>query len=147
MTHRYLSTTCITANLNNHVVAFIQRSYGGGHRGWWWTGQSVSLKALSRPDDNSRLRPSSYSLLFASRGANVVVNDFNAEAAQRVVDEIKHGAFRSMDLVSGLMYVTCGQREAVQSRTPRQRQMALLSYRPPSTRLGGLRSSSIMRAS
>ncbi|KAH7930228.1 peroxisomal hydratase-dehydrogenase-epimerase [Leucogyrophana mollusca] len=30
-----------------------------------------------------------YSLLFASRGANVVVNDFNGEAAQRVVDEIK----------------------------------------------------------
>ncbi|KAL0954852.1 hypothetical protein HGRIS_003791 [Hohenbuehelia grisea] len=29
-----------------------------------------------------------YSLLFASRGANVVVNDFNAEAAQKVVDEI-----------------------------------------------------------
>ncbi|KAJ7052621.1 peroxisomal hydratase-dehydrogenase-epimerase [Mycena amicta] len=30
----------------------------------------------------------SYSLLFASRGANVVVNDFNKEAAQKVVDEI-----------------------------------------------------------
>ncbi|KIO09122.1 hypothetical protein M404DRAFT_132199 [Pisolithus tinctorius Marx 270] len=30
-----------------------------------------------------------YSLLFASRGANVVVNDFNAAAAQKVVDEIK----------------------------------------------------------
>ncbi|KAF9048708.1 peroxisomal hydratase-dehydrogenase-epimerase [Panaeolus papilionaceus] len=30
----------------------------------------------------------SYSLLFASRGANVVVNDFNAEAAQKVVDQI-----------------------------------------------------------
>ncbi|KAK7041719.1 hypothetical protein VNI00_009008 [Paramarasmius palmivorus] len=29
-----------------------------------------------------------YSLLFASRGANVVVNDFNREAAQKVVDEI-----------------------------------------------------------
>ncbi|KAE9407743.1 peroxisomal hydratase-dehydrogenase-epimerase [Gymnopus androsaceus JB14] len=29
-----------------------------------------------------------YSLLFASRGANVVVNDFNAAAAQKVVDEI-----------------------------------------------------------
>lgn len=31
-------------------------------------------------------------MLFASRGANVVVNDFNAEAAQKVVDEIKKGA-------------------------------------------------------
>jgi len=29
-----------------------------------------------------------YSLLFASRGANVVVNDFNPEAAQKVVDQI-----------------------------------------------------------
>nr|GAT60817.1 peroxisomal hydratase-dehydrogenase-epimerase [Mycena chlorophos] len=29
-----------------------------------------------------------YSLLFASRGANVVVNDFNKDAAQKVVDEI-----------------------------------------------------------
>lgn len=29
-----------------------------------------------------------YSLLFASRGANIVVNDFNAAAAQKVVDEI-----------------------------------------------------------
>jgi multifunctional beta-oxidation protein len=29
-----------------------------------------------------------YSLLFASRGANIVVNDFNGEAAQKVVDEI-----------------------------------------------------------
>ncbi|KIK10140.1 hypothetical protein K443DRAFT_126912 [Laccaria amethystina LaAM-08-1] len=29
-----------------------------------------------------------YSLLFASRGANIVVNDFNASAAQKVVDEI-----------------------------------------------------------
>ncbi|TEB34648.1 multifunctional beta-oxidation protein [Coprinellus micaceus] len=29
-----------------------------------------------------------YSLAFASRGANVVVNDFNGEAAQKVVDEI-----------------------------------------------------------
>lgn len=32
-----------------------------------------------------------YSLLFASRGANVVVNDFNAAAAQKVVDEITKG--------------------------------------------------------
>jgi multifunctional beta-oxidation protein len=35
----------------------------------------------------------SYALLFASRGANVVVNDFNPEAAQKVVDEIKKGTF------------------------------------------------------
>jgi multifunctional beta-oxidation protein len=30
--------------------------------------------------------------LFASRGANVVVNDFNPAAAQKVVDEITKGA-------------------------------------------------------
>jgi multifunctional beta-oxidation protein len=33
----------------------------------------------------------SYALLFASRGANIVVNDFNAAAAQKVVDEITKG--------------------------------------------------------
>jgi len=33
-----------------------------------------------------------YSLLFASRGANVVVNDFNATAAQKVVDEGSHNS-------------------------------------------------------
>ncbi|KAH8994975.1 peroxisomal hydratase-dehydrogenase-epimerase [Lactarius akahatsu] len=32
-----------------------------------------------------------YSLLYGSRGANVVVNDFNKEAAQKVVDEINAG--------------------------------------------------------
>jgi len=32
-----------------------------------------------------------YSLLYGSRGANVVVNDFNNEAAQKVVDEINAG--------------------------------------------------------
>ena len=35
--------------------------------------------------------PRSYSLLYASRGANVVVNDFNKDAAQMVVDEITKG--------------------------------------------------------
>lgn len=33
-----------------------------------------------------------YSLLYGSRGASVVVNDFNKEAAQKVVDEINAGA-------------------------------------------------------
>jgi len=35
---------------------------------------------------------SRYSLLYGSRGADVVVNDFNNEAAQKVVDEINAGA-------------------------------------------------------
>jgi NAD(P)-dependent dehydrogenase (short-subunit alcohol dehydrogenase family) len=44
----------------------------------------------------------SYSLLYASRGANVVVNDFNAEAAQKVVNEIKKGArhYNAQDCVA-----------------------------------------------
>lgn len=41
-----------------------------------------------------RLTPDlcSYALLYASRGANVVVNDFNPQAAQKVADEIKRGS-------------------------------------------------------
>lgn len=35
--------------------------------------------------------PGRYSLQFASRGANVVVNDFNPDAAQKVVDQIVKG--------------------------------------------------------
>lgn len=37
----------------------------------------------------------SYSLLFASRGANVVVNDVSQAAAQKVVDEISKGSVSS----------------------------------------------------
>jgi len=44
------------------------------------------------PKYTADIRHSSYSLLFASRGANVVVNDFNPAAAQKVVDEIIKGA-------------------------------------------------------
>ena len=36
----------------------------------------------------------SYAQLFASRGANVVVNDVSKEAADKVVDAILKGAFR-----------------------------------------------------
>jgi multifunctional beta-oxidation protein len=39
-------------------------------------------------------------LLYGSRGANVVVNDFNKEAAQKVVDEINAGA-------RGLPFLAC----------------------------------------
>lgn len=38
--------------------------------------------------------PGRYSLFYASRGANVVVNDFNKDAAQKVVDEITSGTSR-----------------------------------------------------
>ncbi|KAI0049791.1 peroxisomal hydratase-dehydrogenase-epimerase [Auriscalpium vulgare] len=37
-----------------------------------------------------------YSLLYGARGANVVVNDFNMEAAQKVVDEIKAGGGKAV---------------------------------------------------
>ncbi|KAJ3815147.1 peroxisomal hydratase-dehydrogenase-epimerase [Lentinula aff. lateritia] len=37
-----------------------------------------------------------YSLLFASRGANVVVNDFNGAAAQKVVDQIVHAGGKAV---------------------------------------------------
>lgn len=53
----------------------------------------MQLQCSSAPD------VSSYSLLFASRGANVVVNDFNAAAAQKVVDEITQGVFGSPKVV------------------------------------------------
>ncbi|KIK12816.1 hypothetical protein PISMIDRAFT_25629 [Pisolithus microcarpus 441] len=43
-----------------------------------------------------------YSLLFASRGANVIVNDFNAAAAQKVVDEIKQGILRDKGKLASL---------------------------------------------
>lgn len=57
---------------------------------------STSLPPLPDGIAHIRLAPvrwSRYSLLFASRGANVVVNDFNAAAAQKVVDEITKGAY------------------------------------------------------
>ncbi|KAH8831247.1 peroxisomal hydratase-dehydrogenase-epimerase [Flagelloscypha sp. PMI_526] len=38
----------------------------------------------------------SYALLFAKRGANVVVNDFNKEAAQKVVDEINNAGGKAV---------------------------------------------------
>ncbi|KAL0566342.1 hypothetical protein V5O48_015675 [Marasmius crinis-equi] len=47
-----------------------------------------------------------YSLLFASRGANVVVNDFNGEAAQKLVHEIVQAGGKAVMNVSS---VTDGQ--------------------------------------
>lgn len=57
----------------------------------------VKRESCERQNDaasvNGRgVAPRSYSLLYASRGANVVVNDFNKDAAQKVVDEITKGA-------------------------------------------------------
>ncbi|KAK7454640.1 hypothetical protein VKT23_011393 [Stygiomarasmius scandens] len=43
-----------------------------------------------------------YSLLFASRGANVVVNDFNPEAAQKVVDEISKAGGKAVKNTSSV---------------------------------------------
>ena len=57
-----------------------------------------------------------YALLFASRGANVVVNDFNGDAAQKVVDEITRGRTRTLyysGSSSMLMYVIAGGKAVV----------------------------------
>lgn len=74
----------------NNNVSIVQRPNCRNHWCRWWTRESVSNLFVSclGYDRNEWGR---YSLLFASRGANVVVNDFNAEAAQKVVDEIKKG--------------------------------------------------------
>jgi multifunctional beta-oxidation protein len=53
----------------------------------------VSAVASSQPGLWSNVEPPRYSLHYASRGANVIVNDFNREAAQKVVNEITHGAY------------------------------------------------------
>ncbi|KAF8206509.1 peroxisomal hydratase-dehydrogenase-epimerase [Mycena galopus ATCC 62051] len=52
-------------------------------------GQTVVILGLEVASSSAR-----YSLLFASRGANVVVNDFNPEAAQKVVDQIVNGELK-----------------------------------------------------
>lgn len=63
---------------------------------------SPAFRLFSR-DDVQNL--GSYSLLYASRGANVVVNDVSREAAQKVVDEIaksQSGCYaNSMDSIYG----------------------------------------------
>lgn len=55
----------------------------------------------------------SYSLLFASRGANVVVNDFNGEAAQKVVDQIVKGLHRRYNVRSGIDTGTAGGKAVI----------------------------------
>jgi multifunctional beta-oxidation protein len=53
--------------------------------------------------------------LYAARGANVVVNDFNQAAAQKVVDEIKQGAYipfqdrKSLGLMISTLLVAGGK--------------------------------------
>lgn len=48
-----------------------------------------------------------YSIFFGSRGANVVVNDFNAENAQKVVDHIVKGASAQALLESATTDALC----------------------------------------
>lgn len=55
----------------------------------------------------------SYSLLFASRGANIVVNDFNGEAAQAVVDEIKKSSYCFWKPILCLIGIRAGGGQAV----------------------------------
>ncbi|KAF7312325.1 Peroxisomal hydratase-dehydrogenase-epimerase [Mycena indigotica] len=54
-----------------------------------------------------------YSLLFAARGANVVVNDFNRDAAQKVVDEITKGELCNTLAVSLLNGISIAGGKAV----------------------------------
>jgi multifunctional beta-oxidation protein len=56
----------------------------GGGLGKTYVFSSLSITGLNGG-------PYSYSHLFASRGANVVVNDVSSAAAQKVVDEIVKG--------------------------------------------------------
>lgn len=46
-----------------------------------------------------------YSHLFASRGANIVVNDFNAIAAQKVVDEITRGTYLTFSVLANTNHI------------------------------------------
>ena len=69
-------------SFNGHTV--VVTGAGGG------LGKAYAYSILRHVYINNSVTYS-YSLLFASQGANVVVNDFNATAAQKVVDEIVKG--------------------------------------------------------
>ena len=71
-------------SFNGHTV--VVTGAGGG------LGKTYVIFSLDFISLNIYITSNSYSLLFASRGANVVVNDFNAAAAQKVVDEIIKGS-------------------------------------------------------
>ena len=72
----------MTLSFKGHTV--IVTGAGGG------LGKAYGSRQV--PKHSTDNRHCSYSLLFASRGANVVANDFNPAAAQKVVDEIIKGA-------------------------------------------------------
>ena len=78
---------------SSHHVSTLLR---GPHCRCYWRGrrsrQSVSLHSVSQTPGGCNDLIHSYSLLFASRGANVVVNDVSQAAAQKVVDEIVQGS-------------------------------------------------------
>lgn len=89
--HLTLTTLIRFYSLTNAPI--FQRTRSRCYRRGWRSWQSVSFPLYC----HCRLSVEwyftfSYSLLYGSRGANVVVNDFNKEAAQKVVDEINAGA-------------------------------------------------------
>src|SRR5688572_20928329 len=79
-----------------NVTALVQGTHRRRHWCWRRSRQGVCLRGVFTHESTANMfrTGNSYSLLFASRGANVVVNDFNGAAAQKVVDEIVKGACR-----------------------------------------------------
>jgi multifunctional beta-oxidation protein len=69
----------MTFSFKGHTV--VVTGAGGG------LGKAYARRQVLKDAIDNRLTHR-YSLLFASRGANLVVNDFNPVAAQKVVDEI-----------------------------------------------------------
>lgn len=65
-----------------------------------WVKRTSQVNKTTAPTETDLLVDDRYSLLFAERGANVVVNDMNKAAAQAVVDEITTG--ESTHCVHGL---------------------------------------------
>lgn len=76
--------------IHNHVATFVRGPHSYHHWRRRWAGQGVSYTSRAVGVGIHRVRR--YSLFYASRGANVVVNDVSQAASQKVVDEITKGA-------------------------------------------------------
>jgi hypothetical protein len=88
---RYFSCSVVSSAYNNHV-ALIQRAHRSHHWRRRRAGKGVRSRLQISCCTSYLWSIARYSLYFASRGANVVVNDFNRAAAQKVVDEITKGS-------------------------------------------------------
>lgn len=82
----------LTTTDTPNYAAIVQRPHRRRHRSRRRPRESVSNTPVTSEFRKVDVEAAGrYSLLFASRGANVVVNDFNQAAAQKVVDEITQG--------------------------------------------------------